>query len=100
MASFEFDWKANRNFCLTSKNSCDFECQEAEEARENDTFHEFALKLEHVFWPLGPLQKSTFRFVGYYKTLKAAEKAMDNKIDFCEYAFIWNRKGEFVNGVY
>ena len=93
MASFKFEWTAHRNFCLTAKHSCDYECTEADEARESGTSDEFALKLEHSFG------KSTFRVVGYYKTQKAAEKAMENKIDFCEYAFIWNRKGECVDGV-
>ena len=109
MSSFKFDWKANRNFCLTAKHSCDFECEEAEEARENDKFDEFALKLEHRFWHpsrgilqdtevnLSGLQKSTFRLVGYYKTQKAAEEAMCNKTSFAEYAFIWNRNGECVD---
>ena len=93
MTSYEFDWKANRNFCVTAKHSCDFEGKEADEARENDKFFEFALKLEHDFG------KSTFRLVGYYKTERAAETAITNT-HFQEYAFMWNRKGECVDGAY
>ena len=95
MSSFKFDWKTNRNFCLTAKHMFDFDTEEGDTARENDKYFEYALKLEHRDIPY-----CTFRLVGYYKTEDAAEKAMVQKVKFFEYGFIWNRKGECVNGAY
>ena len=98
MSSFKFEWKANRNFCLTTKHCLDFECQECDDAVENGTFFEYALKLEHRFCG-DALQPSSFRLIGYYKTEKAADKAIDT-VDGQEYSFVWNRKGECINGAY
>ncbi len=96
MASFKFEWKANRNFCLTAKHALDFDCEEADEARESGTYYEFALKLEHRDIPY-----NGFRVVGYYKTEKAALEAMVKEICYTtEYAFIWNREGECVDGAH
>ena len=95
MSSFKFDWKTNRNFCLTAKHMFDFDTEEGDTARENDKYFEYALKLEHR-----EIGASTFRLVGYYKTQKTAEDAMDKKTSYMECAFIWNRKGECVNGAY
>lgn len=94
-AYFEFDWKANRNFCLTAKHFCDFECEEAEtEVAGDGKFFKFALKTEGEFADDG-----TFKLIGYYKTEKNAVKAM---VNFPAYTrlFLWNREGKCVDGVY
>ena len=91
--SFQFEWKANRNFCVTTKYSLDFDTEECDEARENDKFFDYALRLTHHFG------KANFQLIGYYKTLKNAEAAMVGT-SFGNYAFVWDRKGECVNGAY
>ena len=101
MSSFKFEWKANRNFCVTTMDSCDFECQECDDARDNGTFHEFVLKLEHT--NLNSLQPSTFRLIGYFKTQENADKALGIALETgnCgECVFIFNRAGEIVDGSY
>ena len=92
-----FDWKASRNFCVTTMHCCDFETQECDNARDNGTFEEFVLKDKHTV--CGSLQPSSFTLVGYYKTKKNALKAMFAATEVCGVCgFIWNRQGEYVDG--
>ena len=93
--SFQFEWKANRNFCVTAKHFCDFDTTECDEARESgeEAFFAYSLKLNHSFG------EADFQLVGYYKTLKNAEAAMV-AFPFDYYTFLWNRAGECVNGAY
>ena len=93
MSKVQFEWKANMNFCVTAKNILDFECAEAEAAREDGTWLEFALT-------------GDVAIIGYFKTESAAEKAMvdcwnsENPTHPCHYSFMWNRAGECVDGSY
>lgn len=87
MATFQFDWKANRNFCVTAKFSCDFETAEADP--EDGKFLKYALKnSEH------------FTLIGYFKTVPDAVKAMNDSPLTWYYFFIWDRKGECIDGYY
>jgi hypothetical protein len=92
-STFQFEWKADRNFCVTAKHALDFESDEAEAAREGGTFFKFALT-------------GIFAVIGYYKTKRAAEKAMvecwnsETPTHPCHYSFLWNKAGECVNGSY
>ena len=92
MSYYQFEWKANRNFCVTAKHCCDFECAEADTEVEGDgKFNKFALKTN---------DGGTFALVGYFKTQANANKALDKfqeKHAFY-YIFIWNRKRECVDG--
>ena len=90
--AFKFEWKANRNFCVTTKHTCDFETVECDEARDNGTFNEYALKPTHSFG------KSTFKLVGYYKTLEQAYAAL-NETAGGYYGFLWDRTGKCVDGI-
>ena len=87
---FEFDWKPNRNFCLTMKSSLDFECPEATNEEEGD----------NKFLPFA-MRKSGLTVVKYYKTEEGTtkDKAWYN-CPYSEYLFLWNRAGECVNGAY
>ena len=88
MSKFQFEWKTNRNFCVTGKFCLDFETAEA----DNGKFHEFALK-----------NAGYFTVLGYYKTKKNAVKAMvDAPYELYPnyYFFMWNRAGECIDGVY
>ena len=89
---FEFEWKANRNFCVTKKCELCFDTELADEFRDQDKFFEFALLQEHP-----DIFDCEFVLVGYYKTEKAATEAM-HYID--GWVFLWNRKGECINGCY
>ena len=87
---FEFDWKQNRNFCLTMKYSLDFECDEATNYEETDKkFLPFALR------------KSGLTVLKYYKSEEGADR--DKVWEYCPYGynlFLWSRDGECVNGAY
>ena len=92
MSYYQFEWKANRNFCVTAKHCCDFECDEATNEIEGDgKFLKFALKT-----------KDYFELVGYFKTKNNAEKAWDKFMEknYNYFMFVWNRQGECVNGYY
>ena len=91
MSYYQFEWKANQNFCVTAKHVCDFECAEADTEVPGDCkFHKFARKIDEY---------GTFTLIGYFKTQKAAEDAMI-KTHSNYYSFLWNRKGECVDGCY
>ena len=87
---FEFEWKANRNYCLTMKSSMDFECEEATNVEDND----------NKFLPFA-LLKSGLTVVKYYKSEDGPDKD-DAWADcpHCAYLFLWDRKGTCVNGAY
>ena len=89
---YEFKWTGNRNFCVTAKHCCDFECSEAEEDVGGE-FHKFALKTEGEWADWG-----TFEVVGYYKTKQNALKALHKYPDGNTYLFVWNRDGKCVDG--
>ena len=94
---YQFEWKPNRNYCVTAKLSCDFECVEAETLEEGDgRFEKFALKICGKNADHG-----TFDVLGYYKTAQAAENAMENYPNgFMYFIFVWDRDGTCVNGCY
>ena len=87
---YEFEWKPNRNFCLTMKLSLDFECAAATNDDEDDNkFLSFALR------------KSGLIVLKYYKTEEEVNR--DRVWAFCPWdynLFLWNRDGECVNGAY
>jgi hypothetical protein len=89
MSKFQFEWKADRNFCVTAKPEGDFESDEAEAAREEGTFFKFALT-------------GDVALIGYFKTERAAEKAMvkcwnsERPTHPYHYSFMWNPAGECV----
>jgi hypothetical protein len=91
--SFQFEWKANRNFCVTAKHQLDYECCEAQDARGTDEWLKFALK-------------GSVELIGYFKTEKAASQAMVKCWNSAypthanHYSFMWNRAGECVDGCY
>ena len=93
--SFQFEWKANRNFCVTAKHFCDFDTTECDEARESgeEAFFAYSLKLNHHFG------EANFKLIGYYKTLENAEKALI-KTAGDTWSFLWDRSGKCVNGCY
>ena len=98
MSYFKFEWKANRNFCVTAKHALDFECDEADTEVEGDgKFLKYALKIN---------DGGTFALIGYFKTEKAAAKAMvecwnhETPTHQNHFSFLWNRKGECVDGCY
>ena len=95
-AYYQFEWKTNRNFCVTAKHLCDFECSEADTEVEGDgKFEKFALKTEGEWADDG-----TFEVIGYYKTKKNAQKAMvDHRVNSL-YLFLWNRDGKCIDGCY
>jgi hypothetical protein len=92
--AYKFDWKPNRNFCLTAKPAQDFEGDNACKAKENDKFLEFALEKG------GPYQDGLV-VVGYFKTedAKAVEEAW-NHCPYLWFLFLWDRNGKCVNGAY
>ena len=93
MSKFQFEWKANRNFCVTAKHQLDYECAEAQDARGTNDWFKFALTGE-------------MSLIGYFKTEKAASQAMvkcwnsANPTHANHYSFLWNRAGECVDGSY
>ena len=101
MSYYQFEWKANRNFCVTAKHCCDFECDEAKTEEDGDgKFLKFALKTNDVIRP-GDF-RGTFELVGYFNTQNNAEKAWDKFMEknYNYFMFVWNRQGECVNGYY
>ena len=95
-AYYKFEWKANRNFCVTAKHFCDFECDEADTEVEGDgKFFKFALKTEGEWADDG-----SFTVVGYYKTQKNALKAMLDYPKSSWLLFVWDRQGNCVDGAY
>jgi hypothetical protein len=93
MSTFKFEWKANRNFCVTAKSANDFQSEEGQAAVEAGTFLEFALTGE-------------VSLIGYFKTEETARKAMvgcwnsEEPTHPWHYSFMWNRAGESVDGCY
>ena len=92
MSKFQFEWKANRNFCVTAKHQLDYDCAEADAASGSEWF-KFSLSGE-------------MSLIGYFKTEKAASRAMvkcwnsENPTHAYHYSFMWNRAGECVDGCY
>ena len=80
----KFNWKPNRNFCVTTKAQVFFESPRAE-----NRFAEFALEREGLV------------VVGYFKS--KTSKELQDALDKCphdRYAFLWDRTGKLVDGVY
>jgi hypothetical protein len=91
---YKFDWKPNRNFCLTAKHSLDFEGPNGDEARENGKFLEFALEKG------GPYQEGLI-VVGYFKSQDS--KTLQEAWEYGSHAyflFLWDRNGECIDGAY
>ena len=58
-------------------------------------FDKFALKTEGEWADDG-----TFEVIGYYKTKKNAQKAVENYPHAWTHRFLWNRDGKCVDGCY
>ena len=87
---YQFEWKANMNYCLTMKSSLDFECTEATNIVDGD----------NKFLPFA-MRKSGLTVVKYYKFENGADK--DQVWMYCPNSynlFLWNRRGDCVNGAY
>ena len=92
MSTFQFEWKSNRNFCVTAKHQLDYECAEAD-AASGVEWLKFSLTGEVAL-------------IGYFKNEKTARKAMvecwnsEKPTHAHHYSFMWNRAAECVDGCY
>ena len=87
---YEFQWKPNRNYCLTAKRMNLFECEEATNYEDEDNkFLPFALRKEGLY------------VLRYYKTEDGPDKAkVWENCPFGMNLFLWDREGNCVNGAY